>query len=71
MVSAGRTARTLEDVPFIDEIVRTANSTAFLICYVKSSSERSFPWAMVGRGSAHHRPSRSPALAHWIIVYGD
>jgi hypothetical protein len=30
----------LEDVPLIDEVVRTANTTEFLICHVKSSSER-------------------------------
>jgi hypothetical protein len=61
----------LEDVPLIDEVVCTANTTEFLICYVKSSSERSFPWAIVGRGSGHHWPSRCAALPYWIIVYGE
>jgi len=60
--------RLLEDVPLIDEVVRTANTTDFLICHVKSRSARSFPRAMVWRGNAHRWPSRSAALAHWISV---
>lgn len=51
----------------IDEVVRTANTAEFPVRHVKSSSERSLPLAMVGRGSAaHHWPSRSAAL-----MYGD
>jgi hypothetical protein len=61
----------LEDVPLIDEIVRTASTTEMFICHVKASSRRSFPWAMVRCGNAHHRPSKSAALAHWIIAYGN